>query len=104
MSNVSINFFMSKSAGVSRQAENIYPTSTPCPCSKFSVESELFSCFCYFVCMILVTLLLLFLCVSVCLTCLAFVPGLYSFDFRYYLGSPDISFMYDNLTMLDMEI
>ena len=40
--------------------------------------------FCYFVCMISVTLCSLF-------PCLVFVPGLHYFDYRYNLGSLDHS-------------
>ena len=55
---------MSNSAGVSRKAEDAYPTDAPGPCSQFLAESELLIYFCYFVCMILVTLCSL-LCMSV---------------------------------------
>ena len=41
-----------------------HPTGAPGPCSEFVVESELLICFCYFVCMIVVTLCSL-LCMSV---------------------------------------
>ena len=44
------------SVGVSGKAEDVYPTSAPGPCSKFIVESELLIYFCYFLCIILVTL------------------------------------------------
>ena len=46
------------SAGVSRFAEYVYPTGAPGPCSQLLVESKLFICMCYFVCMILVTVTL----------------------------------------------
>ena len=38
------------------KCKNAYPTGAPGPCSRFLVESELFICFCYFVCIILITL------------------------------------------------
>ena len=53
------------------------------------VESWLLICFCYFVCMILVTYVLC--CVLLCFPCLVFVTGLHSFDYRYNLGSLDYS-------------
>ena len=65
--------------GVSRKADDAYPTGAPGPCSKFLVESELLICFCYFVCMSLVTLLFFF--VYVYYPCLVFIPGLHSFDY-----------------------
>ena len=36
----------------------------------------------------------MFFVVYVCFPCLAFVPGLHSFDYRYNLGSLDYSFSY----------
>lgn len=47
---------MSNSAGISRKADDAYPTRAPGPCSQSLVESELFIYFCYFVCIILVIL------------------------------------------------
>ena len=80
---------MNNSAGVSRKVEEDYPTCAPGPCFQFLVESELLICFCYFVCMILVTLCSL-LCMSV-----LHVWSL-SLDYilligRYNLGSLDYS-------------
>ena len=71
--------FMSNSAGVSRKAEESYPTGASGPCSEFLMEFELLISF--------VTLFVLFqlpyvLCCFVCFPCLVFVPRLYSFDFR----------------------
>ena len=40
---------------VSRKAEDVYPIGASGPCSQFLVESVLLICFCYFVCMILIT-------------------------------------------------
>ena len=50
--------------GASKKAEDAYSTGAPGPCSHFLVASELPIGFCYFVCMILVTLCSL-LCMSV---------------------------------------
>ena len=47
--------FKRNAAGVSRIAEDAYPTAAHGPCCQFLVESEFLICFCYFVCMILVT-------------------------------------------------
>ena len=62
---------MSNSAGVSRKEEDAYPTGVPDSCSQFLVEYELFICFCYFVCIILVTLY-----VIVSLSCVCLFSGL----------------------------
>ena len=43
-------------AQLTAKAEDAYPTGAPGPCSQFLVESEYLICFCYFVCIILVTL------------------------------------------------
>ena len=56
--------FMSNLAGVSRKAEDTYPTSTPGPFSEVLVEYDLLIYFCYFVCIILV--------ISYSLLCLSF--------------------------------
>ena len=48
--------FMSNSACVSRKAVESYPTGASGPCSQFLVKSESLIYFCYFVCIILVTL------------------------------------------------
>ena len=45
--------------------------------------------FCYFVCIILVTICCFV--VYVCFSCLVFVLGLHSFDYRYNFGSLDYS-------------
>ena len=58
-----LDFFMSNSAGVSKNAKDAYPTGATGPCSQFLVESELLICFCYF--------------------------GLHYFDYYYNLGSID---------------
>ena len=55
---------MGNSVGVSRKAEDAYTTGAHDPCSQFLVEPELLSYFCYFVCVILITLCFL-LCLSV---------------------------------------
>ena len=56
--------FMWHSPDVSTTAEHACPTSAPGPCSIFfSVEFELLICFCYFVCIIFITLCSL-LCIS----------------------------------------
>ena len=54
---------MSSWAGVSRKAEEAYPTSAPGPCSQFLVESELLIYFGFFVHFILIILCSL-LCLS----------------------------------------
>ena len=56
-----LELFISNSVAVSRKAEDAYTIVAPSPCSQVLVKSELLICFCYFVCMILVT----FCCVSV---------------------------------------
>ena len=48
---------MSKSAGVSRKAEEAYLTGAPGPCYHFLVESKLLTYFCYFVCIMSCSLL-----------------------------------------------
>ena len=78
--------YSNDSVGVSRKAENAYPTGAPDPCSHFLVESDLLICFYYFVCMI-------FFVVYVSFPCLVFVPGSHSFVCRYNLGSFDYSYI-----------
>ena len=58
---------MSDSAGVSRKAEDTYPTSTPGPCSQFLVASELLIYFCYFVLYYSVFYVLCCVCLFPCL-------------------------------------
>ena len=55
--------FMSNWAGISRKAEDTYPTGAPGPCFRFLVRYELLIYFCYFVCNILVIL-----CSSLCMS------------------------------------
>ena len=83
---------ISKSAGVSRKAEEACPTGAPGPCSQFLVESELLIFFCYFVhvCIILVILCSL-LCVSV-FHVLSLFPDYIILIFRKNLDSLDYSF------------
>ena len=80
--------FYEQLEGVSRKVEDAYPTGAPDPCSQFLVEPQLLICFCYFVCMILVTLCCL---LCICFPCLVFVPGLHSFDYSINLGPFDYS-------------
>ena len=69
---------MNNSAGVSRKAEDAYPTGAAGPCSLFLVDSDLIIYFCNFVCIILVILCsLLYLSVFYVI-----VPGLHSFNFH----------------------
>ena len=55
---------MNNSVDVSGKAEYAYPTGALGPCSQFLMKSELLIYFCYFVCIIYVTLYSL-LCLSV---------------------------------------
>ena len=66
---------MSYSAGVSRKAEDAYPTCAPGSCSQFFVEPELLM-FCYFV---YYFGYFMFFIVCDCFPCLVFVPGLHFF-------------------------